>query len=92
MYRYAMVGYYPSGVVYAVGSGGVTPKEARERAAREDLESYQVFPLERQPPRGGHHGFYRRNENDEYKRGQSREFAAQLTPYVAKLIEKDKAD
>ncbi len=91
MYRYAMVGYYPSGVVYAVGSQGVTPKEAKERAAEEDLDSFQLFPLERQPPKGGHHGFYRRDENGEYKKGQSREFATQLSPYVARLIEEAEA-
>ncbi len=87
-----MVGYYPSGVVYAVGNPGVMPDEAKVHAARENLESFQLFPLERQPPRGGQHGFYRRDENGEYKRRRSREFAAQLSPYVAKLLEEDGAE
>ena len=92
MYKYAMVGYYSSGVAYAVGKPGVTPDEAKEQAAKEGLGSFQLFPLERHPPRGGQHGFYRRDENGEYKKGRSREFAAQLSPYVAKLIEEDEAE
>jgi hypothetical protein len=92
MYKYAIIGYYPSGVVYAVGNEGVTPVEAKEHAAKQDLECFQLFPLERQPPKGGHHGFYRRDENGEYRKGRSRYFAAKVSPYVAKLIEKDEAD
>ncbi len=92
MHKFAVVGYYPTGAVYAVGNPGITLDEAKEHAAKEDLESFQLFPLERRSPKGGQHGFYRRDENGEYKKRRSREFAAQLSPYVAKLIEKDEAE
>jgi hypothetical protein len=94
MYKYAMIGYYrPSGAVYAVGNPGVTPEAAKKLADKENLESFHLFPLVRQPPKGGHHGFYRRDENGEYKRSRSRYFAAQVSPeYVAQLIEKNEAD
>jgi hypothetical protein len=51
MKKYAMIGYYPSDVgggVYAVGNEGVTVAEAKEHAAKEGLELFQVFPLQGQ--------------------------------------------
>ncbi len=92
MNKYAMIGYYPndvSGQVYAVGNEGVTVDEAKEHAAREGLELFQLFPLRDKPT--GPHRFYRRDEDGEYKHGRSREFAARLSGYVARLIEKDEA-
>jgi hypothetical protein len=86
-----MIGYYPihvSGQVYAVGNEGVTVKEAKERAAEEGLEMFQLFPL---PGEGGGHRFYRSREDDGYKQSKSREFAARLSGYVGGLIERDKA-
>ncbi len=91
--KYAMVGYYPndvSGGVYAVGNEGVTVKEAKERAAEEGLELFQLFPLRGKPT--GDHRFYRLEEDGSYKRGESREFAARLSGYVGGLIEEAKAD
>lgn len=91
--KYAMIGYYPnevSGGVYAVGNEGVTTRKAKELAAKEDLELFQLFPL--QGKETGQHQFYRRNEHGEYKQGRSREFAARLSGYVGRLIiEKDEA-
>ncbi len=90
MHEYAMIGYYPSGGgVYAVGNEGVTVKEAKELAAKEGLELFQLFPL--QGKESGPHQFYRRQEDGTYKQGRSREFAARLSGYVGALIEKDEA-
>ena len=89
----AMVGYYPGGGVYAVGNPGITLTGARERAAKEGLVGFQLFPLGGDDADGGEHIYRRRGENGTYtERGQSREFAAQLSEYVAGLIEKDEAD
>jgi len=93
MNKYAMIGYYPnevSGGVYAVGNEGVTTEEAKEHAAREHLELFQLFPLKGQ--QSGPHRFYRRNENGNYVHGRSREFAARLSGYVGGLIEEDEAN
>ncbi len=90
--KYAMVGYYPSDVsggVYAVGNEGVTTQEAKERAAEEGLELFQLFPLRGKPT--GNHRFYRLKEDGNYEHGRSREFAARLSEYVGSLIEKDEA-
>jgi hypothetical protein len=90
--KYAMIGYYPidvSGQVYAVGNEGVTVEEAKEHAAGEGLEMYQLFPLRYKPT--GQHLFRRRNEDGDYVQGRSREFAARLSEYVGRLIEKDVA-
>lgn len=92
MYKYALIGYYPEqihGQVYAVGNEGVTVEEAKELAANEGLELFQVFPL---PGEGGGHRFFRRQEDDSYKQGRSREFAARLSAYVAGLIQEDKSE
>ena len=86
-----MIGYYPQqvhGQVYAVGNEGVTVEEAKEHAAKEGLELFQLFPL---PGEGGGHRFFRRQEDGSYKQGRSREFAARLSGYVGSLIEKDEA-
>jgi hypothetical protein len=90
--RYAMVGYYPlhvNGQVYAVGNEGVTVKEAKDRAADEGLELFQLFPLRGKDT--GPHQLYRLHENGKYVQGRSREFAARLSGYVGKLIERDEA-
>ena len=90
--KYAMIGYYPnevSGGVYAVGNEGVTAKEAKEQAAEEDLELYQLFPL--RGKQSGPHQLYRRQEDGTYKQGRSREFAARLSGYVGGLIANDEA-
>lgn len=90
--KYAMIGYYPnevSGGVYAVGNEGVTAQEAKEQAAEEDLELYQLFPLRGKET--GQHQLYRRQEDGTYKQGRSREFAARLSGYVGRLIEKNEA-
>jgi hypothetical protein len=92
MNKYAMIGYYPDldkGGVYAVGNEGVTVKKAKELAAKEDLELFQLFPL--QGKQSGPHQLYRRKEDGGYKQGRSREFAARLSGYVGRLIEKDEA-
>jgi hypothetical protein len=92
MHKYAMIGYYPSevsGQVYAVGNQGVSAKEAQRRAAEEGLELYQLFPL---PGEGSGHQFYRRQEDGGYKQSRSREFAARLSGYVGRIIEKDEAN
>jgi hypothetical protein len=92
MKKYAMIGYYPDGVsgqVYAVGNDGVTVEEAKEHAAKEDLELFQLFPLPGEEV--GPHQFYRRQEDGKYKQGRSREFAARLSEYVGGLIKKDEA-
>lgn len=90
--RYAMVCYYPphvSGQVYAVGNEGVTVEEAKDRAAEEGLEMFQLFPLRGEDT--GPHQFYRLHEDGKYKQGRSREFAARLSGYVDGLIKKDEA-
>ena len=92
MKKYAMIGYYLSDVgggVYAVGNEGVTVAEAKEHAATEGLELFQLFPLQRHE--SGPHQFYRRQEDGTYKQGRSREFAARLSGYVGSLIEEDEA-
>ncbi len=86
MYKYAMIGYCPSGGVCAVGNEGVTTVDARKLAAKAGVEVFQLFPLDK--GQAGQHLFYRRKENGGYEKGQSREFAARLSEYVAKLIEK----
>ena len=89
MNKYAMIGYYPSGPVFAVGNEGVTTKKAKEHAAREGLECFQLFPLLNKPT--GQHLFYYRDEDGKYKKGKSRYFAARLSGYVGGLIAKDEA-
>ncbi len=86
----AMVGYYPGGGVYAVGNPGITLTEARERAAKEGLVGFQLFPLGGDDADGGEHLYRRRGENGTYtERGQSWEFAAQLTEHVVGPIRDD---
>lgn len=75
---------------HAVGNEGVTRAGAKERAAEEGLEGFQLFPLQGQEETGGHH-FYRRQEGGDYEMGRSREFAARLSSYVAGLIKKDES-
>ena len=92
MKKYAMIGYYPPGSigqVYAVGNEGVTVAEARERAAEEGLELFQLFPLPGEE--SGPHQFYRHHVDGTYRQGRSREFAARLSSYVGGLIKKDEA-
>ncbi|MBA4116220.1 MAG: hypothetical protein H0X71_07225 [Rubrobacter sp.] len=92
MKKFAMIGYYPnsvSGGVYAVGNEGITLEDAKELAAEESLELFQLFPLKDKETR--QHQFYRRQEDGSYKQGRSREFAARLSGYVGSLIEKDEA-
>jgi hypothetical protein len=92
MPEYAMIGYYPphvSGQVYAVGNEGVTVQEAKNRAAEEGLEMFQLFPLRGKD--SGPHQFYRLHEDGKYEQGRSREFAARLSEYVGGLIDKDEA-
>ncbi len=92
MKKFAMIGYYPnsvSGGVYAVGNEGITLEDAKELAAEESLELFQLFPLKDKET--GQHQFYRRQEDGSYKQGRSREFAARLSGYVGSLIEKDEA-
>ena len=90
MDKFAMVGYYPSGQVYAVGNEGITRDGAKERAAEEGLEVFQLFPLHGQEETGDH-VFYRRRSDGGYEIGRSREFAARLSPYVGGLIKNDEA-
>jgi hypothetical protein len=90
--HYAMVGYYPlhvSGQVFAVGNEGVTVQEAKDYAAKEGLEMFQLFPLRNKDT--GPHRFYRLHEDGKYKQGRSREFAARLSEYVGGLIVRDEA-
>jgi hypothetical protein len=90
--KYAMIGYYPndvSGQAYAVGNDGVTVDEAKEHAAGEGLECFQLFPLRDKPT--GQHRFYYRDEGGKYAQGRSRYFAARRSAYVGRLIEKDEA-
>ena len=92
MKKFAMIGYYheTEGGVYAVGNEGVTIQEAKERAAKEGLALFQLFPL--QGKESGDHQFYPRQEDGSYnKQGKSRYFCARLSPYVGRLIAKDEA-
>lgn len=90
--KFAMIGYYhrTEGGVYAVGNEGITRADAITTAAEEGLELFQLFPLEGKHT--GQHQFYYRKQDGEYKQGQSRHFAARLSGYVGKLIERDEAD
>ena len=93
MKRVAMIGYYHEnkGGVYAVGNEGVRIQEAKERAAKEGLALFQLFPLEGKET--GDHQFYPRQEDGSYnKQGKSRYFCARLSDYVGRLIAKDEAE
>jgi hypothetical protein len=93
MKKFAMIGYYHDheGGVYAVGNEDVTLQEAKERAAKEGLALFQLFPL--QGKETGQRQFKRRLEDGTYnKQGRSREVAARLSGYVGNLIEKDEAN
>ena len=70
---------------------GVTLQEAKERAAKEGLALFQLFPL--QGKETGQRQFNRRHEDGTYnKQGRSREVAARLAGYVGNLTEKDEAN
>jgi hypothetical protein len=91
--KFAMIGYYheTEGGVYAVGNEGVTIQEAKERAAKEGLVLFQLFPL--QGKESGDHQFYPRQGDGSYnKQGKTRYFCARLSGYVGRLIEKDEAN
>lgn len=81
MNRYAMIGLDKDDEPFA--TMGVTIEQAHDLARCRNLDGFQVFPQDANAP-DSPGMFFRRREGDRYVQGETKEFAARLSPKLAR--------